>query len=129
MAGLLLLIPATLLARRHLRGVRGVTPEQVALRKLALITPFHGKLLALLARHGMTPKTGQTAREFAEEATTELSRSLVAPDAIVPLQIAEAYYRVRFGDLASSDAELQELDASLNRLANALSSHLPGKTT
>jgi transglutaminase-like putative cysteine protease len=127
--GCILLIPATLLARRHWRRGRRDTPEQAAQRKLALITPFHGRLIALLARHGMAPKTGQTAREFAADATKELLRSLPRPEAIVPLQVAEAYYRVRFGDLTATDAELKALDESLNRLADALRFKVPGKTT
>lgn len=127
--GCIFLIPAALLARRRWRGARDMTPEQATQRKLARVTPFHGRLLALLALHGMTPKTGQTAREFAAEARTQLARSVAHAEAIVPLQIAEAYYRVRFGDLAATDAELRELDESLNRLADALRSRSPGETT
>jgi protein-glutamine gamma-glutamyltransferase len=116
-----LFVPVALLVRRRLRRRRFDAAERSIRQELAILAPFHRKLLALLARHGWTPRTGQTAREFAAQVAAELSRSeRTALVAEVPLQIAEAYYRVRFGNQAIAPTELQEFAAGLQRLSAAL---------
>jgi hypothetical protein len=103
--------------------------DRAARREIEMITPFHGKLLALLARHGLFPKVGQTAREFADETAIELSRRGAASAADVPILIANAYYRTRFGGQLPSEVELRELDSALNQLADVLDTNLSGQAT
>ena len=118
--GCVLLIPAGTLIRGRLRRRRLRTQERAAQRELDRILPFHGKLLELLARHGLAPRTGQTAREFADAVATELSATPAAPVADVPSQLADAYYRARFGGTMPTEVELQDLDKALNRLGGVL---------
>jgi transglutaminase-like putative cysteine protease len=127
--GTVLLLPTLVLALRSLRRHRRMARDRAARREIEMITPFHGKLLALLARHGLFPKVGQTAREFADETAIELSRRGAASAAEVPILIANAYYRTRFGGQLPSEVELRELDSALNQLADVLDTNLSGQAT
>ncbi len=118
--GCALLIPTTVLVRWRLRRRRRLTPQEIAQRRFEMLVPFHSRLLELLARHGIQPRAGQTALEFAKEASGELAKAGADSVADIPVQIADAYYRARFGDRMPSISQRQELDDALNRLAEAL---------
>jgi hypothetical protein len=108
-----LALVAWVVLRRRARRPRAAPAPTVA---------FYARLLALLARHaGLRPRRGQTPREFAAEAAGALTRSAgAAALADVPQRVAEAFYRVRFGQQALDGAEEAELGANLEALAAAL---------
>jgi transglutaminase-like putative cysteine protease len=72
---------------------------------------FYARALRVLARRGLTPAAGETAREFAR-------RSAAAAGApLAPL--TGAYERVRFGGVALTTAEAAEVEAWLSALEKA----------
>ena len=59
---------------------------------------FYERLETLLARWGMRRATNETQREFAAAASVALTDGLSQrPIAGLPLEIVDAFYRVRFG--------------------------------
>ena len=59
---------------------------------------FYRRFEALLARRGLVRPPSQTQREFAARAGRELAqRTGDERLAVLPVQVAEAFYRVRFG--------------------------------
>jgi hypothetical protein len=86
------------------RGRRGaVTPAPVPV--------FYARALRLLARRGLAPAAGETAREFSARAGGQ------APAYGVPLaRLTDGYERVRFGGAHLDEAEVAELDACLSSL-------------
>ena len=100
--GLALIVVAVavvLLARRR-RAVPGARAPGVP--------RFYARALRMLARRGLRPAAGETAREFAGRAAG------VAGPPLMP--ITRAYERVRFGGAALTVAEAAEVDACLAAL-------------
>jgi len=84
--------------------------------------PFHDRLLKLLARRGFDMKLGATPREFTEEVAVNLrSDPRTVGVAEIPLSIAEACYRVCFGDQHIPPEEQLRLDAAIEQLEQVLS--------
>jgi hypothetical protein len=82
---------------------------------------FYRRLVALLARHALRPQPAQTPREFGRAARRFLeARPGAAVLADLPERVAELFYRVRFGGRPLDGAEGRDLDAELDRLAEAL---------
>jgi transglutaminase-like putative cysteine protease len=72
---------------------------------------FYARALAVLARRGVRPRPGETAREFCERVRQ------VAPAAGPPLgRITDAYERSRFGGRPPTPDEAIEIDACLRAL-------------
>ena len=71
---------------------------------------FYARALRLLARRGLVPAAGETAREFARRAQATTAGGPLAG-------LTGAYERVRFGGLALTPAESAEIDAALAALA------------
>ena len=96
LAALALVLGVVLLGRRWLTST-GATPA---------VPRFYARTLRALARRGLTPAAGETAREFARRA-----------DAGPPLTaLTGAYERVRFGGAALTPAEAAEVEAWLAAL-------------
>lgn len=76
----------------------------------------YGRLLAVLARHGLAPAAGETPREFAARAAAELPPAF----ADLPPEWAGRHYRERFGGQPTPDADRDALDARLADLDAAL---------
>jgi transglutaminase-like putative cysteine protease len=108
-------VAALLLRRRRRRRVNGATGPAVG---------FYGRLLELLAGHrGLTPATGQTPREFAGGAAAVLrGQEETAGWAELPAEVAELFYRVRFGARPLDGAESHALGQRLDGLAAVLRS-------
>jgi hypothetical protein len=71
---------------------------------------FYARALRILARRGLVPAPGETAREF----TWRVQATAASP----PLaRLTGAYERVRFGGVALTPAESAEVDAALAALA------------
>jgi len=82
---------------------RAVTP--------AAVPAFYARALRLLARRGLAPAAGETAREFAARAAGQ------APACRAPLaRLTDGYERVRFGGARLDAAEVAELDGCLSSL-------------
>jgi protein-glutamine gamma-glutamyltransferase len=74
---------------------------------------FYARALRVLARRGLAPGAGETAREFAR-------RAPAAPWAPPLAQLTGAYERVRFGGAALGPDEAAAVDAALADLALAV---------
>jgi hypothetical protein len=74
---------------------------------------FYARALRALARRGLTPAPGETAREFARRAAASAGPPL-AP-------LTGAYERVRFGGAALTTADAAEVEAWLSALEKARS--------
>jgi len=87
---------------------RGVLPARAAAR----MPRFYERALRLLERRGLTPAPAETARQFCERAT------IASPACAAPLtRITGAYERARFGAVALTAAEVDEIEQSLAELA------------
>jgi hypothetical protein len=84
--------------------------------------PFYARLLVLLERHArLGPTPAQTPREVAETARHWLAGDArTAPLADLPAQVADLYYRVRFGRLPLTESEQADVDDRLDRLASVM---------
>jgi hypothetical protein len=71
---------------------------------------FYARALRLLARRGLTPAAGETAREFAQRAQATAWSAPLA-------RLTGPYERVRFGGAALTAAEVVEVEAVLAALA------------
>lgn len=82
---------------------------------------FHGRLLTILARRGLTPAAGQTPREFAASAGAALVRRPEGPEMNrIVHSTSELFYRVRFGEVALSADERLLVQSRLDWLSAAL---------
>jgi len=81
---------------------------------------FYRRLEVLLARHGLVRTAGQTQREFAAAAGLRLAAAAGQPRlAGLPCQVADAFYRVRFGRLPLDNPQAQAVEHALMELAAA----------
>jgi hypothetical protein len=120
--GLVAAYPAwrSLRARRR-RRPKPEPEEKLNAARLAQIAPFHARLVAILVEHGFRPRPSQTAREFTSFVATQLARDpTTAAVAQVPLDAADTYYRVRFGNQSLDEPDRLALEERLNRLDKAL---------
>lgn len=102
-----------LLARRK-RLERGQRAAQVRI-------DFYERFLKVLAREQLAWRAEQTQREFARDVEAALSPRLApAGLAELPGQLADAFYRVRFGALPLEPAERQTLARQLDQLEACL---------
>jgi hypothetical protein len=81
---------------------------------------FYRRLETMLARCGLTRLASQTQREFAREAGIRIAESTGRPELVpLPLQVAEAFYQVRFGRLALDGHQAAAVGDALTRLEQA----------
>ncbi|MBN9123002.1 MAG: DUF4129 domain-containing protein [Planctomycetes bacterium] len=107
-----------LLRRRAARAARPEPPPPPA--------QWFGRLVELLAAHGITGAPGDTPLELARGAAEALrGRPGCASAAAVPLAWADAYYRDRFGGRPPDGARLAELETGLADLRRALETRVP----
>jgi transglutaminase-like putative cysteine protease len=97
LAALALALGVVLLVRRRRAAAAPAVPR------------FYARALRALARRGLTPSSGETAREFARRA--EAGTPFVA--------LTGAYERVRFGGAALTPAEAAEVEGWLTALESA----------
>jgi transglutaminase-like putative cysteine protease len=84
----------------------------------AAMPGFYARALRLLARRGLVPRVGETAREFARRAGTA---SWTAP--LEPL--TAAYERVRFGGAVLTPTERADVEAAMHALVHAARDRRP----
>jgi transglutaminase-like putative cysteine protease len=83
--------------------------------------PFYRRLLAILARRRLRPKLSQTPREFADAVRPTLTGSKATQAlAALPAQLADLFYRVRYGDRPLSDEEERAVGHRLDELESGL---------
>jgi len=93
-----------------------------AVGKRATEVEFYRRLEAALARFEIERPPPQTQREFAVFARHRLAELGLAPAAVLaPQQVAEAFYRVRFGRADLDKSESETVEQSLALLEAALS--------
>ncbi len=91
--------------------------SRAAAARRATRVEFYRRLEAILARRGLVRGAAQTQREFAASASRQLARSTGDAElAAVPVQIAEAFYRVRFGRLRLDEAQAEAVEQALRKL-------------
>jgi hypothetical protein len=127
-AGLLFCLAATSmvavvrLVRRRRR--REANAEANGHRRRAVHEPveFYQRLERLLARQELVRPEDATQREFAAQAAARFAEGTATRDvAAVPRQVAEAFYRVRFGGRPLDSREAQGVEQALESLEHALS--------
>ena len=77
----------------------------------AVMPDFYARALRALARHGLAPAPGETAREFADRANERLPATEPAVGCVTT-----AYERVRFGAIALTRAEADQVHAAVATL-------------
>ena len=81
---------------------------------------FYRRLETLLVRHGLVRAASQTHREFARDSGIRLSESTDDFEiAALPLQVVDAFYQVRFGDVDLSDNQMAAIQTALHRIKRA----------
>jgi transglutaminase-like putative cysteine protease len=122
LVGLLMLIGSwklTLWAARRLW--RRLARRPAGGRRAVRHVDFYDRFEALLGRYGMPRTPNQTQREFALATSGHLAESpLTQQVGLLPRRIAEAYYRVRFGQRKLSGEEMRSIEEALGELAAAL---------
>ena len=86
-----------------------------------VIIAFYEEFQSLVSAAGLIPRQDQTQREFARQVEEALAGRL-APAGLqrFPGELAEMFYRVRFGDGSLQPLETLELEGRLNRLRESL---------
>jgi len=80
---------------------------------------FYRRLEILLARHGLVRSAGQTQREFATAAGARMAQAADQPRlATLPVEVADAFYRVRFGRLPLDNPQAEAVEHALAELAD-----------
>jgi protein-glutamine gamma-glutamyltransferase len=102
-AALVVAVVAVLILRQHRRR---------AGERRARTPAFYVRALRLLARRGLVPAAGETARELLRRAPAAWTPALA--------RLTAAYERVRFGGVALTPAESADVDAALAALAGAV---------
>jgi hypothetical protein len=89
-------------------------------RRQQRIVEFYERFRRLVANQGHVRAATRTHREFAGtiERDWQHANGLMGSDGLahLPTRLAEAFYRVRFGDESLSLDELQDINASLDLL-------------
>ena len=79
---------------------------------------FYRRLETLLAAQGLVRAAGQTQREFACLAGSNLAAISGESDmALLPARVADAFYRVRFGRLPLDSTESEAVEQALAQIA------------
>jgi len=100
-----------------LRGLRGPIEERLRAR-----VAFYRRLETLLARRGLVRRPSQTPREFALAAGRRIAGWAGQERlALLPVQVADAYYLVRFGDKALDESQAEAVEQALAGVEQALS--------
>ena len=93
----------------------------VVARRQRVIVDFYDKLETLLARHRQARPEQSTQLEFAKATRDWLAASAETSSvAQVPVDIAQVFYRVRFGGSPLDSAERKLVEQSLAQLSTAL---------
>jgi hypothetical protein len=86
-----------------------------------MIVEFYEEFLSLVSAAGFARGENQTQREFAREVEEALGDRLAASELRqFPSELAELFYRVRFGEGRLEPLEVEDLEHRLVRLEGAL---------
>jgi len=97
-----------------------------ATRRAPVRVEFYRRFEAVLARRGLVRPASRTQREFAVRAGQELAQR--AGDtrlALLPVSVAEAFYRVRFGGATLDKQERETVEQALTQLERAARGNRP----
>ena len=137
LAFVLLLMLASLYwsARKVVGLLRSLSGELAAARRQQMQVAFYERFCRLCEAHGLHRRPAQTQREFAADVAGRFS-SLLQPVAElvrvpasaansseflrIPLQLAAAFYDVRFGARDLDDARLRDIDRMLTEFERRL---------
>ncbi len=87
---------------------------------------FYRRLEEVLARLQLIRTNTQTPREFASRASQQIAgQAAIAPVAALPQELVDLYYRVRFGQHALDNQDMQQVEQSLQQLEDGIG-HLSG---
>jgi transglutaminase-like putative cysteine protease len=86
-----------------------------------VVVAFYERFLTTMTAAGFTRRNDQTQREFARDVELALCDTLTAADlGGFPTQLADLFYRVRFGEGLLQPAEAIDVEGRLSRLAASL---------
>ncbi len=86
-----------------------------------IVVAFYERFLAMMTAAGFTRRNDQTQREFARDVELALCDRLASAGlGGFPTQLADLFYRVRFGDGLLQPAEAIDVEGRLTRLAASL---------
>lgn len=95
-----------------------------------VVVAFYQQFLELVGAAGFIRRDEQTQREFAQDVERALGERLaVAGLGQFPTQLAELFYRVRFGDGALETTEVSDVETRLAHLAASLSTNGRGRAS
>jgi transglutaminase-like putative cysteine protease len=95
-------------------------------RRAGVQVAFYRRFEAVLARRGLVRPASRTQREFAVWAGQELAQRAGNPRlAPLSVQVAEAFYRVRFGRRALDKQQTQAIEETLSQLERAARGNRP----
>ncbi len=121
---LTLLAALTWVVRRIWRMLRKAAGVTNAGTELAAVVPFYERFRTILANHGRMRGVGETQREFALSAGSQLVTPLQEPGLNdLPRQLIDRFYAVRFGNVRLSGTEIQDLNDKLDLLDDRLSTN------
>ena len=101
------------------RGLRGPTQ-----RRLRARVAFYRRLETILARRGFVRRPSQTPREFALATGRQIAGWAGQERlALLPVQVADAYYLVRFGDKALDESQAAAVEQALAGVEKALATY------
>jgi hypothetical protein len=104
------------LADKLWRKLSGRAPKHR--RRPQIEVEFYRRLETLLAARGLVRKATETQREFARWAGAKLAAlSGKSSLALLPLRVADAFYRVRFGRLPLDSDQQQAVEHALAQIA------------
>jgi protein-glutamine gamma-glutamyltransferase len=107
---------AWLLADKLWRKISGRPPKRWG--GLQIEVEFYRRLETLLAAQGLARAAGQTQREFAYLAGSNLAAKYGESDvAFLPARVADAFYRVRFGRLPLDSTQSEAVEQALAQIA------------
>jgi len=99
---------------RELHGRRMIREQR---RRLATVE-FYQRFEKILQKIGLIRSPTETQREFARRSTADLVTITGTQLDGLPTQVAEAFYRVRYGNVTLTPNEADEINAVLSRLEN-----------
>ncbi len=95
-------------------------------RRAPVRVEFYRRFEAVLARRGLIRPASRTQREFAVRAGQELAQRAGDPRvALLPVRVAEAFYRVRFGGATLDKQEREAVEQALSQLERAPRANTP----
>ncbi|MBA3313745.1 MAG: DUF3488 and transglutaminase-like domain-containing protein [Planctomycetota bacterium] len=119
--GLLLVVAIRQVGRRLRRRFARLRAARAAQRRRGRRVEFYERFRRLCSRRGWIAPPTRTAREFADDVAARPAVASLSPQlAALPAELAEDFYRVRFGEMDLPAEIIDDLDRRLTEFETAL---------